>query len=521
MVSIIFGQHSITDIILQGDTRYTGCGNTNEVLLRAAIITNTNVTSDKFKSVTLNLSGSTTLSDITLLKIYSTTTAHFDSRHPENATLLGTAQPIAGDFVCPLSGILSGDTLYLWVTADIAPDAVEGHHVDASLKSVVTNLQTFTIDNSNPDGDREILLARTVVYKPGDYNSVAYRIPAIITARDGNLIIATDKRKNNDGDLPQDIDILINRSTDGGHSWSEPLTLAQGKGVNYGFGDCALVRTNDEGGLMAAFVGGVGLWNSTAANPQRSYICTSTDNGLTWTKPRDITNYIFGDSCIYPENRSWRSSFFGSGNGLRTSTGRLMFVAAIRETDAYVLNNYVIYSDDNGKTWQCSGRASVGGDEAKMVELADGSILMSVRHEGHRWYNISQDGGKTWQPNTFTWEDIAAPACNGDIIRYTNAKQGADCNRLLHTVPTGSDRKNVSMFISYDEGKTWPINKIIVPYSAAYSSACILPNGTIGFYIEESYRGENGYSIVFYNFSLDWLSDGKDHYTPISINNIH
>lgn len=513
----VFGQQTITHIALQGDSRYTGRGNANEILIRATIAVNGNAPAGQFQSVTLNLSGSTALTDIAALKVYSTSTAAFDTRHPEEATLLGTTLPSSGDFVCPLNGTLAADTFYLWITADIAPNAVEGHHIDATLKSVTTDSQTFTIEQGNPDGDREILLARTTVYRPSDYNSVAYRIPAIITTPDGNLLIATDKRKYNDGDLPQDIDILINRSTDGGHTWSEPLTLAQGTGVNHGFGDCALVRTDDNGGMMAAFVGGVGLWNSTPTNPQRSYICTSNDNGITWSTPRDITNYVFGANCVYPAHRNWRSSFFGSGNGLRTSSGRIMFVAAIRETTAYTLNNYVIYSDDNGETWQCSGRASVGGDEAKVVELADGRILMSIRHENHRWYNISEDGGVTWQPSTSTWNDIAAPACNGDIIRYTSVNQGFDRNRLLHTVPYGTERKDVTMYVSYDEGETWPVSKVLVPYSAAYSSACILPDGTIGFYVEETYPGETGYSTVFYNFSLDWLTNGTDHYTPVSV----
>lgn len=509
-----FGQIAITNISLQGDSRYTGRGNANEILIRAALDVNGGTSSGQFQSLTLNLSGTTALADIATLKVYATTAATFDARHPETATLLGTVQPASGDITCPLTGTLGVGVSYLWITADIAADATEGHHVDVALMSVTTDLQTFTLEHPNPDGDREILLARTTVYKPGDYNSVAYRIPAVITAPDGNLIIATDKRKYNDGDLPQDIDILINRSTDGGHTWSEPLTLAQGTGVNHGFGDCALVRTDDHGGMMAAFVGGVGLWNSTASNPQRSYICTSADNGVTWSQPRDITNYVFGANCVYPAHRSWISSFFGSGNGLRTSTGRIMFVAAIRENSAYSLNNYVIYSDDNGETWQCSGRASVGGDEAKVVELVDGRILMSIRHENRRWYNISEDGGVTWQPSTSTWDDIVAPACNGDIIRYTSVNQGADRNRLLHTVPFGTERKDVTMYVSYDEGETWPVSKVIVPYSSAYSSACILPDGTIGFYVEETYPGESGYSTVFYNFSLDWLTGGADHYTP-------
>lgn len=341
---------------------------------------------------------------------------------------------------------------------------------------------------------------RTIVYRPGDYNSVAYRIPAIITAQDGSLVIATDKRKSNDGDLPEDIDILISRSTDNGRTWSSPQTIAQGTGFNHGFGDCALVRTNDENGLLAAFVGGVGFWASTSEQPMHTYICRSTDNGQTWSSPQDITTFILGDSCIYPNQKSWCSSFFASGSGLRTSTGRLMFVAAVRESSAQLVSNYVFYSDDNGITWQCSGKASDNGDEAKLVELADGRILMSIRHENLRRFNISEDGGKTWHDHPSIWYDIQAPACNGDIIRYqSNSKI------LLHSAPLGTKRKNVSVWVSFDDGITWPVRKTIVPYASAYSSLCILPDGTIGLYVEETDSEDTGYSMVFYNFSLDWL----------------
>lgn len=355
----------------------------------------------------------------------------------------------------------------------------------------------------------DTLFTRTEIYHPGDYGSVAYRIPAAITAKDGSIVIVTDKRKNNDGDLPQDIDIICNRSTDGGLTWSDPYTIAQGTGYNHGFGDCALAWSNDDNGLIAVFVGGVGLWNSTSSNPIRSYKSYSYDNGQTWTEPEDITHFIFGDDCVIPEHQTWRASFFGSGNGLLTSTGRIMFVAAVREGAAQSLNNYAVYSDDNGVTWQVSGRASVGGDEAKVTELVDGRILMSIRHSGHRWYNISEDGGQTWMPNTSTWNDIAAPACNGDIIRYTSVEQGGNKNRLLHSVPYGNSRTHVTVYVSYDEGETWPVKKTVVPYSSAYSSLCVLDDGTIGLYVEES-PTNTLYTTAFYNFNIEWLTDGAD-----------
>ncbi len=509
----------ILDVTLTQETRLTGRANPNDVILKAAVNFGGDNASVPLGELTLNLDGTTDLNDIEKIKVYLTGTVNaFDGRTLQGATLIGSANPAAGDFTIPVGYNLVSGTNYIWITAQVSDQAAEGHFIDASLKRIETFEQAFPIDNPSPEGHREIIRACTMLYQPGDYNSANYRIPAVITAKDGSIVAVTDKRKYNEGDLPQDIDIVCNRSTDGGHTWSEPYTIALGTGVNHGFGDCALAWSNDDNGLIAAFVGGVGLWNSTPSNPIRSYIARSYNNGQTWTEPQDITDFIFGANCIIPEHRTWRASFFGSGNGLRTSTGRIMFVAAIREGSAQSLNNYAVYSDDNGLTWQVSGRASVGGDEAKVTELADGRILMSIRHAGNRWYNISEDGGETWQPTTSIWYDIVAPACNGDMIRYTSVNQGHDKNRLLHSVPYGTNREKVTIYVSYDEGETWTVSKCIVPYSSAYSSLCILPDGTIGLYVEEAEAGASGYSTVFYNFSLEWLTDGNDHFAPLKVN---
>ena len=518
MMNFAFGDAEILNVSLVQESRKIGRANDNEVLLRAAVSFGGENASINDNSLSFSLQGTSDVDDVKSVKIYSTGTSPvFDNRDLQNAVLLADVEPSLDVTDCQINAEIVSGVNYLWITVEMADDATEGNVIDAELYSVSTPSKTFEIVNPSPSGDREIILAHTLLFQPGDYNSTNYRIPGVITAKDGSIVAVTDKRKYNQGDLPEDIDIVCRRSTDGGHTWSEPYTIAQGTGYNHGFGDCVLAWTNDDNGLIAGFVGGVGLWNSTPSNPIRSYIARSYDNGQTWTEPEDITDFIFGSNCVVPEHRTWRASFFGSGNGLITSTGRIMFVAAIRETTAQSLSNYAVYSDDNGITWHVSGRASVSGDEAKVTELVDGRILMSIRHNGKRWYNISNDGGETWQSSTSTWNDITAPACNGDMIRYTSVNQGFNKNRLLHSVPFGSSRTDVSVYISYDEGETWPVRKCIVPYSSAYSSLCVLPDGTIGLYVEEEYPGNSGYSTVFYNFSLEWLTDGSDSLDPTFI----
>lgn len=509
----------INFVNLTQETRFTGRGNQQEVLLKA-VIDYSGETVD-LKSVTLNLKGTTDLKDIEFIKIFSTgSDSVFDERTAINKTLSGSCKPKEGDFNIKLSGKLNNGKNCLWITCSVSENATEGNFIDVSLSAIKTKSETFIIENPSPVGQREILLARKLLYAPNDYGSTNYRIPAIITAKDGSLVIATDKRKFNQTDLPQDIDIVINRSTDGGKTWSEPITIAQGKGVGQGFGDAALAHTNDSNGLICTFVGGDGLWESVVQPNKkiRSYYCKSSDNGQTWSQPVEITDFIFGEGCNDSKRKNWKASFFGSGQGLLTSKGRIMFVAAIRQTDSYSLNNHVVYSDDDGITWHVSESASEGGDEAKVVELADGSILMSIRHKGSRWFNLSTDGGETWMPKVSEWTDMQTVACNGDIIRYSSVKNGDDKNRLLHSIPFDLEhRKNVSVLISYDEGKTWIFGKSICPHGSAYSSLTKLPDGTIGAYLEENYDSEN-YSMYYMNFSLQWLTRDCNELTEPSKN---
>jgi len=84
----------------------------------------------------------------------------------------------------------------------------------------------------------------------------------------------------------------------------------------------------------------------------------------------------------------------------------------------------------------------------------------------------------------------------------------------LHTLPNDSTRRNVTMWLSYDEGTTWPVKKTIARNESAYSSITILPDGTIGVYIEEDET--TPYKMYFLNFSLDWLTDGADRFRPAS-----
>lgn len=497
----------------KADTNFTGRGNTNEIASSMVVAITGQEGTYTFGNLSLDLTGTTNVQDITAIKVYMTDQNSFDPRKAGEAELLGTCTPTGNTVECALAGESPVGTKYLWVTFDVAETAAEGNRV--AIKP--TMLDTKAV-SSITTGSREILLGRTLLFAPGDYGSVAYRIPGIITAWDGSLVAITDKRKYNQSDIPEDIDIVVRRSTDNGKTWSEPVTMAQGTGQYHGYGDAAIVKTNTENELLCIFIGGNGLFASTTSNRIRTYISRSTDNGQNWSAPQDITDQIFSG-----ERASWTASFCAAGNGLKTRNGVLMFVAAMRHDSGTTLYNHVVYSNDNGETWNVSNCAMEGGDESKVVELNDGRILMSIRRQskGARFYTISDNVPSTTEAVSWTqkttstassWAEMVEPACNGDIVRYTSTLDGYDKDRILHTLPNdGVNRQNLTMFLSYDEGRTWPVKKSICPTGSAYSSIAILEDGTIGVYAEENYNTDK-YSTYFMNFSLDWLTDHADTY---------
>lgn len=502
----------ITGVEMTENTEYTGRGNQNEVLIALKVNVKENETIS-LKNIVLVKNAATQPSDLKEIKIYSTGSLDtLNTRTLEQATLLGKAPLSKKSTKIRLSGDLQPGMNHLWITADIADNATEGNKIGVSLTSVGYNKNKKFEHQPEPSHGREILLARKLIFSPGDFDSKFYRIPAITTAEDGSLITATDKRKENIWDLPQDINVVIRRSTDNGKTWSEPLTIAEGKGLAKGYGDPALIKLNN-GKILCVYAGMNGLWQSRPDSLIRTYVSESADNGITWTPVRDITAQLYGVDCPDPVRKKWMASFCASGQAIETSSGRVMLVAAVREGSDYSLNNYLFYSDDEGITWNVSQKAMEGGDEAKVVELADGSILMSIRNKnkGNRYYTRSTDNGITWT-SVQLWKDLKDPGCNGDMIRYSMEKNGAGKNILLHSIPFDEkDRKNVSVYVSYDEGKTWPAGKTICAGPSAYSSLTVLEDGTIGAYVEE---GEPGMNLVYLNFSLEWLLRNTDEMNP-------
>ena len=343
---------------------------------------------------------------------------------------------------------------------------------------------------------------RSLVFKGGDYGSKFYRIPAIVTAKDGSLVAVADKRIENNNDLPNPIDIVARRSTDGGKTWGEFITVSEHDSTG-GTGDAALVVDQKTGDILAIYSHGNGLWQDS---PAQITVNRSRDNGQTWGDTLNINPQILTTDSLGTQPIKTTSAFATSGRALQLKDGRIMFALVTRQEGEPKFKVYAIYSDDGGHNWQVSKEpATVDGDESKIVELNDGTLIMSVRNryrdklmDNHRIFTYSTDRGETWSEPVAA--DLIDPACNGDIITY------GDGQIVLQTLPDSPNkRENVSVFISRDNGKTFPEKQLVYEGPGGYSSITVLPDGELGVLTEEGHVEGEGYEIWFTTLDANQL----------------
>ena len=321
-----------------------------------------------------------------------------------------------------------------------------------------------------------------------------FRIPAIMTAKNGAIIAAIDERVPSCRDLKwsKDINLVIRRSEDHGKTWSEIETI-----VDYPLGESA----SDPSMILDEMTGEIFLFFNYMNLEQEKDVyylkyISSRDHGVSWSSPVDITTQI--------TKPAWHNDFkfITSGRGIQSYSGALIHTLVNLESGLHLFK-----SDDHGQSWKLIDTAIKPGDESKVVQLSDSSLMVNSRVSkiGMRYVHRSDDLGNSYQSKADP--QLVDPACNASLIRYSSRNNGAKKNRLLFSNANSKDsRENLTVKISYDEGITWSEGKTIYAGKAAYSSMTVLQNGNIGLFFEKDDYQEN----VFVSFSLAWLTDGRD-----------
>ena len=173
--------------------------------------------------------------------------------------------------------------------------------------------------------------------------------------------------------------------------------------------------------------------------------------------------------------------------------------------DGGTINEYVIYSDDNGATWTItSNYGYTGADESKLLELNDGKLLMSIRTGGYnssanRGYNRTTDTNVEHWGSQGQWSDLNANGCNSDLIYYTRSTEEKR-DVMLHSVVksySNSHRKDLRLYMSFDQGETWKEAFQLQPGWAAYSSMQVLDNGDLAILFEDGSIGNEDENDCF------------------------
>ncbi|MBN1343672.1 MAG: exo-alpha-sialidase [Phycisphaerae bacterium] len=356
----------------------------------------------------------------------------------------------------------------------------------------------------------------TDIFVSGTEGYHTFRIPAIVATNQGTILAICEGRRGSLSDTG-DIDMVLRRSTDGGKSWSR-LQVIWHDGNNTCGNPCPVVDRSTETVWLAmthnlGSDGEADLARKKAKGTRTVWVSRSDDNGATWTKPVDITA-----TAKKPE---WGWYATGPGVGIQLErgghNGRLLIpcnhtVQPDRaHPDRFEYGNHVIYSDDHGKSWQLGGVVpALKIDEPQAVELSDGSIMMNMRShfgKGCRAVSISGNGGETWGDIRHE-EALIEPDCQASFLRYSYGKAGGR-TRLLFSNPASKQRDRMTVRLSYDDGKTWPVSRLLYAGPAAYSCLTVLPDMTMGCLYERGAKDPYE-KITFARFTLEWLTDGKD-----------
>lgn len=378
----------------------------------------------------------------------------------------------------------------------------------------------------------EPFLEKIDLYEGGKGGHDLYRIPGIVVTSKGTALAYCEARSDRRSDWGE-IEIHLRRSTDGGKTWSPTRQIAhfgpriEGNPRKKTGGEHEQT-VNNPVAIVDHKTGAVHFLY--CINYAHCFYMSSDDDGLTFSKPVEITQAFEG----FRPKCNWKVLATGPGHGIQLENGRLVvpiWLAYGKTGDHSPSMAGTIYSDDHGQTWHAGDIALpntpeyINPNETSAVQLADGRVLLNNRNvskPNRKLVTTSKDGATGWSKPVFDkalWE----PVCMASICRLS-MKPADDKNRILfsnpYTLPLDKEgkeipagrgkRQNLSIKLSYNEAKTWPVNKTLEAGPSAYSDLAVLPDGTILCFYERDKR------ITIARFNLEWLTDGKDAFKPFA-----
>jgi sialidase-1 len=355
------------------------------------------------------------------------------------------------------------------------------------------------------------------VFTSGTEGHKSYRIPAIISLPNGEILAFAEGRVHGGGDFG-DIDIVLKRSGDKGKTWSALQYVAEFDTLQCGNPAPVVDLTDPQYPQGRIF-----LFYNTGNNHEgevregkgykQVWYKTSTDGGHTWSDAVDITLQVHRpnqpqQNPLYNFPEDWRTYANTPGHAMQFQSGKYkgrIFVAANHSSlgpknNFEDYNAHGFYTDDHGKTFKLSENISLpGSNESMAAEISGGRLLFNSRNQKGdiraRIIGISSNGGETWDTTYFD-RNLPDPVCQASILTIGKKKKKnilAFCNAADE-----KRRDNLTLRISYDDGNTWKKSFVIYKNptqadAAAYSDMVKVSKNEIGVLYEK----DNYSQIVF------------------------
>ncbi|MGM0401359.1 MAG: sialidase family protein [Chloroflexota bacterium] len=338
-----------------------------------------------------------------------------------------------------------------------------------------------------------------------------YRIPALTVSTQGTVLAFCEARKYTGADSDQ-IDLFLRRSFDNGRTFAEVQVVTTEEG--WVCGNPAPVVDGDTGIIWLLFCKNLRHGDQTmiceGEAPRTVWVTYSEDDGASWADPKEIT------TAVKLSDWSWYAT--GPCHGIQLATGRLIIPC-----DHVVLqdrnrqdphHSHIVYSDDHGETWEIGGIADEGTSESVAVETIDGALCLNCRNKyrladggNYRAIAWSRDGGETFSPIVHD-AALPEPVCQASMVRLSGEESGVR-NRVLFSNPASRDgRHRLTVRLSDDECRTWPLARVLYEGPSAYSDLCVTDDDHICCFYE---RGREGpyETMTLARFNLAWLTGGR------------
>ena len=369
----------------------------------------------------------------------------------------------------------------------------------ANFKKIISYFLFLLIGNTAVSQQLNFL------YKSGEEGYSCFRIPAMVTTTKGTVLAFAEARRNNCGDAGN-IDLVVKRSHDGGKTWSG-LQKVWDDSANT-CGNPSPVVDRKAGNIILLSTWNLGsdhekdIISQTSKDTRRVFVLSSSDDGNTWTTPREITREVKKD------NWTWYATDPGSGIQIKKGKykGRLVVACDHIESGSKKYFSHAIYSNDGGKVWVLGGTTPQDKvNESTVAELPKGGLMLNMRNYSdvrYRQVSISKNGGKGWS-DIRADSTLIEPVCQGSLIQY--GYPGKKKFMVFSNPASKTSRTNMTGRLSYVNGKTWPLSKVLYRGPSAYSNVAVLPDGNIACLFEAGYaKAYEG--IVFEEIELKAFS---------------